>query len=105
LTGIALLAGSLALLSAGCGQKAGGADKSTALQATPVDVMPVTLGSISRTISVVGSLATLYNVNLSSNTTGRLTNVFVREGDFVHKSSTRSRSRTKTSPSRRRSPS
>ena len=90
---IALAAAAVAALGSalavgGCGNKQGGAggDKAANAQppATPVDVLPVSTGAIAQTIAVVGNLQTLYSVNLSPKTAGKLVNVFVREGDSVH---------------------
>lgn len=78
-----------AVLLAGCGHKAGSgggdqaAGKPGGSEAVPVDVATVSLGNISQTIPVTGSLAALQDIQLSVKQTGRVTNVTVREGDAV----------------------
>lgn len=55
----------------------------TAQAGTPVDVVPATVGTASRATAVTGSLVSLQDVPLSSKITGRLAQVYVREGDSV----------------------
>jgi HlyD family secretion protein len=87
---VALVSACIIVTAAGCSKKpaAGTGDTSGASEgpsAAPVDVTPVTLGNIKQRLTVVGSLATLYNVELSPRTAGRLVAVNAREGDFVTK--------------------
>ncbi len=87
----ALAAGVLIL--SGCGHKksanggAGGAGGAGGGQTPPttVKVVPIATGTIAQTVPVVGSLQTLFSINLSPQTAGRLTSVNVREGDTVRK--------------------
>ena len=98
----ALLAAGVLILG-GCGHKKGGEDGGGGGQggaggsqggaggqtpATTVQVTPVKTSTISQTVPVVGSLQTLFSINLSPQTAGRLINVKVREGDVVHKGQT-----------------
>jgi multidrug efflux pump subunit AcrA (membrane-fusion protein) len=87
LIGIAALSTMSVALISGCGkgQGADSAAKAAAQPSTPVFVAPVTTGTIAQTIPVTGNLMTLYTVNLSPQTAGKLINVFVREGDQVKK--------------------
>jgi HlyD family secretion protein len=91
--GLLALMSSAAIVVAGCGQGGSGgggagggggsAAKAAAPPATPVFVRPVKTGDIGATVEVVGNLMTLFDVNLSPVTAGKLVNVFVREGDPV----------------------
>src|ERR1700722_9376889 len=78
---------SLASVFAGCskGSKSGDAAKAATQPPTPVFVSKVKTGTIAQTIPVTGNLATLYTINLSPQTAGKLINVYVREGDTVRK--------------------
>jgi HlyD family secretion protein len=53
--------------------------------ATAVNVTPVSTGSISQSVYVTGNVATLFDVNLSAQTTGQIDYIDVREGDTVKK--------------------
>ncbi len=81
----ALACAAASLLVAGCKGSSGGDKPAVAATppATPVVAAPVRLGSISEQVAVVGNLQTLYSVNLSPKTAGRLIAVNVREGDPV----------------------
>ncbi len=89
---LGLLAATCILAGAGCGNKGGGAGgsgggsaKATGIPPISVFVKPVSTGTISEVVPVVGNLQTLYDVNLSPPTAGRLVSVTVREGDTVRK--------------------
>jgi len=77
------------LVITGCGKKGGdeaaGGDKpgAQAAEAVPVDVTPVTVGTIAQTIPITGNLAALQDVQLSAKQAGRVISVAAREGDPV----------------------
>ena len=85
--GLAAVVLAASALAAGCSGHSSSTGDSAAKAAapppTPVFVRPVKTGDIGQTIEVVGNLQTLFDVNLSPVTAGRLVNVFVREGDRV----------------------
>jgi HlyD family secretion protein len=80
-----------AAVGAGCGSQGpgsgggAGAAKAAAPPPVPVFVSRVKTGDIDATIPVVGNLQTLFDVDLSPTTAGKLVSVFVREGDRVTK--------------------
>jgi HlyD family secretion protein len=89
-----LLSLAIVLALTGCGKKSkggggGGGDSTGGAAAgptaAPVDVTSVVLGNIKKRVAVEGNLATLYTVQLSPRTAGRLIAVSAREGDFVRK--------------------
>lgn len=75
------------MMMAGCAAKKSasgdGSGKAAALPPTPVDVVPVKLGTISDTFPVSGSLVALQDVELSAKAIGRVAAVYGREGDTV----------------------
>ena len=48
-----------------------------------VEVTPVSLSTVTSTVSAVGTIAAMKDVVVSSETSGRVTRVFVKVGDFV----------------------
>jgi HlyD family secretion protein len=87
----ALLALSLAAaFVAGCGHKpsAGGGKHAPGGGGpdapVPVQTTTVQLGTISRSVSITGSIAALEDSTLSARVAGRISAVYVREGDPVH---------------------
>jgi HlyD family secretion protein len=88
---IACLLAAGAMGVAGCGKKPA-ADESAKKGgiggengAIPVEAATVQYGTISQTVAVTGSLASLQDVTLSAKANGRVEAVYAREGDFVRK--------------------
>lgn len=90
---LALVPVTLLAVAAGCGGHRRGApgsataatNKNAAPPAVSVVAANVSTGSIHRTVSVLGNLQSLYTINLSAKTSGRVVSVMVREGDTVRK--------------------
>lgn len=53
-------------------------------QPVPVQAVSVQLGTISRSVSITGNIAALEDSTLSARVAGRISAVYVREGDAVH---------------------